>query len=89
LSVDKALVSSLILSPFRSHFVVECPKGSQFTAKWLLNGENIKEDSKALSTDKSGIISYLLEGTLVKKGSYSFEVYYEGRKVLEKDFQIE
>jgi hypothetical protein len=69
--------------------VVECPKGSQFTAKWLLNGESIKEDTKALSTDKSGIISYPLEGTLAKKGHYSFEVYCEGRKVLEKGFQIE
>ena len=69
--------------------IVECPKGLQFTAKWVSDNKSIKEETKPLTTNQSGIISYLLEANLANKGSYSFELYNEGKKIFEKNFKIE
>lgn len=70
------------------HFV-ECPKGSEFTGKWLMEEKLIKEEKGTLTTDAEGVISYLLDGSSVVKGQYVFELYDGDRKLFEKEFFVE
>ncbi|SFR96889.1 hypothetical protein [Anaeromicropila populeti] len=69
--------------------IVECPKGSEFTGKWLKDDEVIKEDVVTLATDSEGVVTCMLDGDNVTKGSYSFELYEGDRKILEKTFSVE
>jgi len=70
------------------HFV-ECPKGSEYTGKWIKDGNVVQEDNGILLTGPEGVISYLLEGDSAVKGSYTFELYEGDRKIFEKTFSIE
>ncbi len=70
-------------------YLVECPKGSQFTVKWIIEGKTIKEETKELSTNQRGVISYLLEGNKLKSGNYILELYSEDRKLFKYGFSVE
>lgn len=70
------------------HFV-ESPKGSEYTGKWLKDGEVIQYDKEILPTEAEGVISYMLDGSNVLKGSYIFELYDGDRKIFEKAFFAE
>jgi hypothetical protein len=70
------------------HFV-ECPKGSEYTGKWLKEGKVIQNDMGTLPTGPEGVISYMLDKGNVVKGSYSFELYDGDRKIFEKVFSVE
>lgn len=70
------------------HFV-ECPKGSEYTGKWLKDGKVIQDGKEALPTEPEGVISYMLDGGSVVQGSYIFELYDGDRKIFEKAFSIE
>ncbi|MBN2879484.1 MAG: hypothetical protein JXN65_07625 [Clostridia bacterium] len=69
------------------HFV-ECPQGAQYTGKWIFEGELLKEETGTLSTGPEGVISYMLEGGKVAKGSYTFELYDGDKKVFERNFSV-
>lgn len=69
--------------------IVECPKGSEFTGKWLKHDEVIKEDVVTLTTDSEGVVSFMLDGDNVSRGGYSFELYEGDRKIFEKTFSVE
>ena len=69
--------------------IVESPKGSSFTARWLSDGKAIKEETKELSINQRGVVSYILDSKLANKGSFTFELYYDSKKIFEKSFQIE
>lgn len=70
------------------HFV-ECPKGSEYTGKWIKDGKVIQENNGTLPTGPEGVISYLLDGDSVVKGGYTFELYDGDRKVFEQSFSVE
>lgn len=67
-------------------YFVECPKGSLFTAKWINEDKTVKEDIKELTTDKRGVVSFLLEGSKLGTGSCKFEIYSDGKKLFEYVF---
>lgn len=70
-------------------YFVECPKGSQFTAKWSSEDKLIKEEAKSLSTNQKGVIAYLLEGDKLKSGSYTLQLYSNATKIFEYEFSVE
>jgi hypothetical protein len=37
--------------------IVESPKGSQFTAKWIAEGKIIKEETKELAGNQKGVVA--------------------------------
>ncbi|GEM_PF-1098023 len=69
--------------------LVECPKGSEFIGKWIKDGNVIGEDKGIVTTGPEGVISYMLEGEKVVKGSYIFELYDGDRKIFERTFSVE
>lgn len=68
--------------------LVECPKGSRFTVRWITEGNTVKEETKELVTDQKGVISYAFDGNKVKSGNYTLELYTQGKKVFEYKFFI-
>lgn len=68
--------------------LVECPKGSKFTARWVTEGNTVKEETKELVTDQKGVASYVFDGNKVKSGNYTLELYDEGKKIFEYKFPI-
>ncbi|WKY43214.1 hypothetical protein Q5O14_11135 [Eubacteriaceae bacterium ES2] len=70
------------------HFV-ESPQGSEFTGKWIKDGNIIGEEVGTLSTGPEGIISYMIDGNEVVEGSYAFELYDGDERIFEITFSIE
>ena len=70
-------------------YFVECPKGSEFIGKWVQDDTVIDEQTKALTTEPEGVMTYVLAGENVVQGSYTFELYEGERLVFEKTFSIE
>ncbi len=70
-------------------YFVECPKGSEYNGKWIKDGNVIQEESKIIETGPQGRLSFLLDGKEVGIGSYTFELYDQERKILEKTVSIE
>lgn len=70
-------------------YFIECPKGSEFIIKWLKDGKVIKDEIGILSTDTTGVISYMLDGSYVVKGIYSIELYDGDKRIFEKEFTVE
>jgi hypothetical protein len=68
---------------------VECPKGSEYTGKWLKDGAVIREEKGTLTTDAEGVLTYMLEAKNVVKGSLTFALYDGDKKIFEKTFSIE
>lgn len=69
------------------HFV-ECPQGSEYTGKWIKDGNVIQEDKGTLTTGPEGVITYMLDGDSVVKGSYTFELYDGDKKIFEKTLSV-
>lgn len=69
--------------------LVECPKGSEYTGKWIKDGTVIHEEKGTLLTGPEGVISYMIEGNKVVKGSYAFTLFDGDKKIFEKTFSIE
>jgi len=70
------------------HFV-ECPKGSEYTGKWIKNGTVLFESKGTLSRDLEGVISYMLDGSKLLKGSFVFALYDGEKKIFEQTFTVE
>ncbi len=69
--------------------LVECPKGSKLTARWINKGKTVKEETKVLATDKNGVVSYIFDGSKAKRGDYTLELYSEDKKIFEHKFSID
>jgi hypothetical protein len=70
-------------------YFIECPKGSQFTLKWLKDSTAIKEEIGVLTTNTTGVISFMLEEGYVEKGSYTIVLYDGDKAIFEKEFSVE
>lgn len=70
------------------HFV-ECPQGSTFTAKWILNSSVIQQEEGTLLTGPEGVITYTLDGVNVKKGSYTFQLFDGEKQIFETAISVE
>lgn len=67
---------------------VESPKGMKYTAKWIKDKNALKTDEQKMVSDKKGIISFKLDGNMVSKGKYTFEIEYKDKKIYSKDFSV-
>jgi len=70
------------------HFV-ECPQGSEYTGRWVRNGDIVAEEKGTLSTGPEGVIAYMLDKDSVTGGSYTFELYDGDSKIFEYTFSVE
>jgi len=70
-------------------YLIECPKGSEFTIKWLKDGKVIKDEIGILSTEATGVISYMLDESSVVKGIYGIEIYDGDKRIFDKEFSVE
>ena len=70
------------------HFV-ECPQGSEYTGKWIKDGEAISEEKETLATGPQGVISYMIEGNSVLGGKYVFQLYDGAEMIFEKTFSVD
>ncbi|MEN6314776.1 MAG: hypothetical protein ABFD25_11055 [Clostridiaceae bacterium] len=50
----------------------------EYTAKWSINGNEVKTDTQKMLTDKSGLIVFSLEGDKIITGTLKFEISYDG-----------
>jgi hypothetical protein len=68
---------------------IESPEGMKYNVKWVCDGSVVKEEEKQMTTNQKGVIAYLLEGDKLKKGSYTFEIYYKDKKIHEEKVTAE
>ncbi|MFD1175266.1 hypothetical protein ACFQ3W_02990 [Paenibacillus puldeungensis] len=68
--------------------VVESPKGMAYTAKWLSGGRVIQSETKNLTTDREGILSFTLQGSKVAKGPLTLELHDDQGLAASFDFTI-
>lgn len=61
---------------YASVYFIESPLGMEYTAKWYLNGAEIKSDKQKMPTDKHGIIVFTLGADQVTKGTLKLEIKY-------------
>lgn len=64
----------------------ECPKGSEYSVKWIRSGNVIKEETGTLATGPEGVLSCLLDGTCVIRGTYTFQLNIGGGNDFEQTF---
>ncbi len=60
---------------YASVYFVECPAGSEFTAKLLKDGALVSEQTGVLATNPYGVVSYSLGAEATTAGDYVFELY--------------
>lgn len=73
---------------YASVYFIESPKGMEYTAKWSINGNEVKTDTQKMSTDKSGLIVFSLEGDKVIAGTLKFEIRYDGDILASRELVI-
>lgn len=73
---------------YASVYFIESPKGMEYTARWFINGDEIKTDTQKLLTDRKGIIAFFLEGEKVTAGTLKFEAIYKDSILAEKELVI-
>ena len=61
---------------YASIYFIESPKGMEYTAKWYIDGNEVKTDNQKMLTDRHGIIVFFLEGDKTTAGTLKFEVSY-------------
>lgn len=73
---------------YASVYFIESPKGMEYTAKWFIDGNEVKTDTQKMPTDKRGIIVFSLEGDKATAGTLKFEVSYDGDVLISKELTV-
>lgn len=73
---------------YASVYFIESPKGMEYTAKWFIEGNEVKTDTQKMPTDKRGVIVFSLEGDKVTAGTLKFEVHYNGDILCSKELAV-
>lgn len=74
---------------YASVYFIESPKGMEYTAKWYLDGTEIKTDVQVTTTDKAGVIVYSLEADQVVAGTLKFEITYNDDILCSQELVVE
>lgn len=69
------------------HFI-ESPLGMEYTGKWYLDGAEIKSETKAMATDRKGVIIFPLEGDKVTSGTIQFQILHGSDVLYSKEFPV-
>lgn len=73
---------------YASVYVIESPKGMEYTVKWFINGNEVKTDTQKQLTDRKSIIVFSLEGDKVTAGTLKFEISYDGNVLASRELVI-
>lgn len=74
---------------YASVYFVESPLGMEYSARWTVDGVEIKTETKEMETDKQGLIVFLLEAENVEAGTIVFEVLYGDDILLSKELTVQ
>lgn len=74
---------------YASVYFIESPQGMEYTAKWYLDGTEIKTDVQETTTDMAGVIVYSLEADQVAAGTLKFEVTYNDDILCSQELIVE
>lgn len=91
-SLDSAIQPERLkagLDVYASVYFIESPKGMEYTAKWFINGNEVKADTQKMPTDRKGLTVFSLEGDLVIAGALRFEVSYDGELLVSRELFID
>jgi len=67
---------------------IESPKGMEYTAKWFIDGNEVKTDKQKMPTDRKGIIIFSLEEDKVTAGTLKFQISYNSYILASKELII-
>ena len=73
---------------YASVYFIESPKGMEYTAKWIIDGNEVKIDTQRMPTDKRGMIVFSLEGDKVTAGTLKFELSYDSDVLCSKELTV-
>jgi len=73
---------------YASVYFIESVKGMEYTAKWYIDGNEVKTDTQKLLTDRKGMIVFPLEGDKVTYGTLKFEICYDDFILASKELVI-
>jgi len=73
---------------YASVYFIESAKGMKYTAKWFINGNEVKIDTQEMPTDRKGIIVFSLEGDKVIAGTLKFEISYGDHSLAAKELIV-
>jgi hypothetical protein len=73
---------------YASVYFIESPKGMEYTAKWFIDGNEVKTDTQKMPTDRKGMIVFPLEGGRVAAGTLKVEICYGGDVLKSKEIVI-
>lgn len=73
---------------YASVYFIESPKGMAYTAKWFINGNEVKTDTQEMPTDRKGIIVFTLEGDKAAAGTLKFQIIYQDSVLVSKEFVL-
>jgi len=73
---------------YASVYFIESPRGMKYTAKWFINGDEVKTDTQEMTTDRKGMIVFPLEGEKVIAGTLKFEISYNDHILASKELAI-
>ncbi len=74
---------------YASVYFIESPKGMEYTAKWYLDGTEIKTDVQETTTDMAGVIVYSLKAEQVVAGTLKFEITYNDDILCSQELIVE
>lgn len=70
------------------HFI-ESPKGMKYTAKWYLDGTEIKIETKKTVNDVQDVVVYELDAEQALVGTLKLELIYKDTVLLTKELKIQ
>lgn len=70
---------------YASVYFIESPKGMKYTAKWLLNNQEIKSEEKEMVSNRKGIMVYPLEADKVVAGKWKLQIIYKDEILSERN----
>ncbi len=73
---------------YASVYFIESPKGMEYTAKWYLDGNEIKNETKSMATDKHGVIVFSLEGEKAPAGTLKLEISYKDEVLSTREITV-
>ena len=68
---------------------IESPQGMEYTARWSMDGKEVKSETKAMITDKTGVLVFSLKGEQVKTGKLKLEILYKSDVLCSKELSVE
>lgn len=73
---------------YASVYFIESPKGMEYTVKWLMDGEELKTETKPMETEPHGALVFSLESGKLKAGTLKLQILYKEELLAEKEITV-